>query len=755
MVGRYHRSMKKKKKDGASKRDVKKRLKQTSLSSTSTRRSPRVPKGTPASIHPLEAKIIQALSKEALTFSEILKLLHVHAKEHDLCKKIFKQLERSGAIISVRGDRFTIPKTADLFTGIIQVHATGSAHVLSQHGKEPDLFISSENTHTALHGDLVVARFIEHRQPHHRGMVSRKMRREGEIIRILERSEKPIIGTFQHSKNFSYVIADDPRFTHNLYLGGETLGAKVGDKVVAVLERWENRHNSPEGKLLEVLGSPVNPEVAMLSIIKKHQLPVAFPNDVLRDASSFDSLLRSSDLVGREDLRSRPIITIDPEDARDFDDAIEVQSTENGWDISVHIADVAHYVLPGTALDQEAQLRGNSVYLVDRVIPMLPEHLSNGLCSLRPNEDRLAFSVFATINHAGRVDHVRFARTVIRSIARLSYQQALMMLEHPPKDSLSERVHMAWACSSVLRQRRFDQGALDLDMPEVKVWLDEKGVPTKLERIENDISHQLIEELMLLANELVARHLTRTQQPTLYRVHEKPDASKLEEYRELVASYGVKAGDLSHRGELQKFLNGLQGKAFESALKIGLLKSLKRARYTPDPIGHFGLQKKDYTHFTSPIRRYADLITHRALAKQLGLVPTGPSSRELPKIGDHISLTERTASDAEKESIRLKKLDYFEAQQHPKKQIRFQAQVIEARNYGLFIELPDAMISGLIPLSTMDDDFYLFDALHARLVGRKKKRIFSAGDLLQVVVEKVDRWKQQVDFRIVSPNSSH
>jgi ribonuclease R len=741
--------MKKKKSSRSPKRDLKSRTaERSSTTSFSGRRSPRVPKGTPSSVHPLEAKILQALRKEALSFSGLVNFLNVHSKEHALCKKIINRLEHQGALVRVRGDHYSVPKSVDLITGILQLHATGAAHVLSEQGKEPDLYISVENTGTALHGDRVVARLIEGRRSDRRGSNARRMNREGEIIRILERSNKPIIGTFQHSKNFSYLIADDPRFIHNLYLGGDTLGAKVGDKVVAVLERWENRHNAPEGKLLEVLGAAKEPEVAMLSIIRKHQLPVEFPLNVLREASHYDSLLDPKDLLGREDLRGRPIITIDPEDARDFDDAIEVQATADGWNVSVHIADVAHYVLPGTALDEEARVRGNSVYLVDRVIPMLPEHLSNGLCSLRPNEDRLAFSVFATITHEGKVEQVHFARTIIRSIARLSYKEALTILEHPPQDPLAERVHTAWACSSVLRQRRFKQGALDLEMPEVKVWLDEKGVPFKLERIENDISHQLIEELMLLANELVARHLTHTQQANLYRVHEKPDASKLEEYRELVASYGVKTGDLAHRSELQKFLNGLKGKAFESALKIGLLKSLKRARYTPDPLGHFGLQKKDYTHFTSPIRRYADLITHRALAKQLGLTSTGPSSRDLAKLGDHISLTERTASDAEKESVRLKKLDYFEAQQNPKKQTRFQAQVVEARNYGLFIELPEAMISGLIPMATLDDDFYLFDPLAARLVGRRKKKVYRAGDLLQVVVEKVDRWKQQVDFRI-------
>ena len=712
------------------------------------RRAPRVPQGTPASVHPLEAKLLRVVHKEAMSFSTLIKVLGVHAKEQDLCKRLLNRLEREGALVRVRGDHYIVPKVADLFVGILQVHASGSAHVISPKATESDLFISVENTGTGMHGDQVVARLMKDRRPDRRGFSDRKPRREGQVIRILERSNKPIVGTFQHSKNFSYVVADDPRFIHNLYLSGDTLAAKVGDKVVASLDRWENRHNPPEGTIIEVLGAPNVPEVAMLSVIRKHQLPAEFPSDVLRDAAKHSSTIDPKDIAGREDLRGRSIFTIDPEDARDFDDAIEVQATDHGWDVSIHIADVAHYVLPNTPLDQEARMRGNSVYLVDRVIPMLPEHLSNGLCSLRPHEDRLAFSVFASIDREGKAHQVRFARTVIRSVARFSYKQALEILEQPPKDAMAQRVHTAWACSSVLRQHRFKKGALDLEMPEVKVWLDEKGHPTKLERIENDISHQLIEELMLLANELVARHLTLTQQATLYRVHEKPDAEKLQEYRELVASYGVKVGDLSHRNELQKFLYDLKGKAFEYALKIGLLKSLKRARYAPEPLGHYGLQKKDYTHFTSPIRRYADLIAHRSLARQLGLTTAGPSSRELASLGDHISTTERTAGDAEKESVRLKKLDYFEAQQHPKKKLRFKAQVIEARNYGLFIELPEAMISGLIPISTIDDDFYLFDAAHSRLVGRSKKKVYRAGDLLEVVVEKVDRWKQQVDFRI-------
>jgi len=448
-------------------------------------------------------------------------------------------------------------------------------------------------------------------------------------------------------------------------------------------------------------------------------------------------------------LRDRFVITIDPDDARDFDDAIEVQRTPSGWDVAIHIADVSHYVQPHSSLDREAYHRGNSIYLVDRVIPMLPETLSNGICSLRPNESRLAFSVFASINRSGVIKDVRFARTVICSKARLTYQEALQLLEKPPQSPLAERVHTAWECSSLLRRLRFQQGSLELDMPEVKVRLNSKGKVERLELIQNDISHQLIEELMLLANELVARHLKLAQQPLLYRVHEKPDTEKLNAFRELIEIYQITPGDLTHRRELQKFLHNLQGKPYEHALKIALLKSLKRARYSPDPLGHYGLQKKDYAHFTSPIRRYADLIVHRALAHHLDNRFNGPASRDLMTIGNHISTTERTAAEAEKESIRLKKLDYFEAEQHARNKHVWKAHIIEVRNYGLLIELPEVLVSGLVPVSNMENDFYFFDALRACLVGQRTKQVYQAGKQIMVAIASVDRWKQQIDFRMI------
>jgi ribonuclease R len=697
----------------------------------------------------LAEEIIGVLEGEPLTAASIVSALRLDRRDIDEFDRTLANLERSGRIVRVRRDHFVLPETADLFTGKLQIHAGGSGHVLAEEQGGKDLFIPADHLGTALNGDRVVARL--NRQPRDHGRPRREGRPEGRIIRVVERADTPVVGTLQKTKNFLHVVADDPRFPRNLYVPTAE-GARIGEKVVARLERWENCHVNPEGVIVEVLGPADAPGVDMLSVIHKHGLPREFPSPVSVEAERFGDAVTVADREGREDLRSRHIITIDPDDARDFDDAIEVQPTDFGWDVAVHIADVSHYVKPGSHLDKEARKRGNSTYLADRVIPMLPENLSNGLCSLRPEEDRLAFSVFAQINRDGTIRHVRFGRSVIRSAQRLTYKQALSILNAPPRDETGRRVHAAWDCSSTLRKRRFAAGALDLEMPEVKVWLDKEGRPVKLELVENDISHQLIEELMLLANELVARHLKRRKQPNIYRIHEKPEPEKLDEYRELAASYGVKAGDLSHRPELQKLLDGLKGKPYAGALKIGLLKSLKRARYSPDPLGHFGLSKADYSHFTSPIRRYADLLTHRSLARDLDPKQHGPTSAELGTVSEHLSTTERTASDAEKESVRLKKLEYFSklAEAGTKGGVAptFDARVIEARNYGLLVELPEAMMTGLVPVSSLDDDFYHFDATRSRLIGKHSRRVLKAGDALRVKVLRVDTFKQQIDFRL-------
>lgn len=699
--------------------------------------------------HKLRSSILRLLGQRPLDAAGIFSALDLPPAWKGKLIQLLKNMELAGDVARIRKDRYIIPKEADLFTGVIQFHASGAAHVLNEKAGEPDLYISGENTFTAMHGDRVVARVNGHGSPatFHGGG---RQRKEGTVIRILQRASETIVGTLQRSKNFFYVVADDPRFVQNLYVQppSPSLKAQVGDKVVAHLDSWQSRHVNPEGHIIEVLGPTGKPGVDMLSIIRKHRLPVEFPTEVLRAAATTDPEVDPREAAKREDLRDRFIFTIDPDDAKDYDDAIHVEAIPGGWRTGIHIADVSHYVKPKSALDQEAHMRGNSVYLADRVIPMLPEALSNGICSLKQGVDRLAFSVFADITNGGKITSVRFAKTVIRSAVRLTYKEAFAILSKKPGgDMLSKRVHEAWALSSMLRKKRFAAGSLELDFPEIKVWLDENGRPIRLEKVENDISHQLIEELMLLANELVARELKHRKQATLYRIHEKPDNEKLLEFRDFAASQGITAGDLTQRRELQKLLAGLTGKPYAAAVRIALLKSLKRARYFPEPLGHYGLSKSDYTHFTSPIRRYSDLVVHRSLERQLGLTKSGPDSTALGTVAEHISNTERTAADAERESVRLKKLEYFQLQVTTEKRQKFRAIIMEARNFGLFVELPEFLLTGLIHISALEGDFYSHEPSKGRLVGRRTKKIYQVGDTIDVAVDRVDMFKQQVDFK--------
>src|SRR6266545_2971940 len=598
---------------------------------------------------------------------DIARELGLTGTQRNALRKTLRELERAGAIARIRKNRYVLPAEADLVAGKLSIHQAGYGLLTPEKPGEADIFIAAENTGTAMHGDRVVAR-ISQDAPY--GRI--RGRREGRVIRILERAHDTVVGTLQQSRNFYYVVPDDPRLVHNVYVSPKQAAAAAGDKVVVRLEAWESRHVNPEGEIIEVLGSASVPGVDMLSIIRKYHLPTEFPRDVLEQADRISEKIDARQLEEREDLRKEFTVTIDPDDARDFDDAIHVEKIENGgWRLGVHIADVAAYVESESPLDREARRRGNSVYLPDRVIPMLPERLSNGVCSLNPGVDRLTHSVFVHFDRNGAAKGARFARSVIRSAHRLSYKQAYASLKAPPRDRLSERLHVAWELASLLRRKRFDHGSLDLDFPEVKVWLDEAGKPARLERVENDESHQLIEEFMLAANEAVARELKNRAIPTIYRIHEDPDPEKLAEYREFVLSFNYKVGDLTHRAEVRRLLESIRGKPEEQALKIGLLKSLKRARYFPQPLGHYGLAKVNYLHFTSPIRRYADLVVHRALGKSstprrsskvFGAAQFHPDMSEIALIAEHVSTTERVAAEAEIESVRMKKLEFFQRQ---------------------------------------------------------------------------------------------
>ena len=634
-------------------------------------------KPSPAPGGDLRAKILRLLAQpkyQPLDKVELTKKLGLKADDRPELKELLRELEQEGAVARIKKDRYVLPDTADLFPGVIHFNDKGYAFVINEKKDGgSDLFITAENTWTALHGDRVLARvnregFIDARERRYRGPGAGQ-RREGRVIRILKRANETVVGTLQQSKQkFFYVVADDPRFIHNIYVHpDQTVLPKhpdVGDKVVVRLEPWEMRHVNPEGKIIEVLGPAAKAGVDMLSIIRKYHLPEEFPRPVMQAAEQIPEQVDQAEAARREDLRNDFIITIDPDDARDFDDAIRVEELPGGgWRLGVHIADVSHYVPPGGVMDKEAYERGNSVYLADRVIPMLPERLSNGVCSLKPKVDRLTYSVFIDFASGGRIKAARFARTVICSAARLTYREAFALLQGPAKASpLAGALHRAWKLASLLRENRFKNGSLDLDMPEVKVHLDQNGKPIRLEKIENDISHQLIEEFMLAANEVVARELKNRQVPAIYRVHEDPDADRLLEFRDFVQELRLprRRSDPPAR-DAEAPENAVRGKPEAEAIKLGLLKSLKRAVYDVSPLGHYGLAKVNYTHFTSPIRRYADLVVHRTLALLTGEEKrTRLAAGELNAVAAHISATERVAADAERESVKLKKLEYFQ-----------------------------------------------------------------------------------------------
>src|SRR5438477_6987904 len=692
---------------------------------------------------------------------DIARKLGLTGTERVALRKSLRELERAGEIARIRKNRYVLPAEADLVTGKLSIHQAGYGFLTSEMSGQPDIFIAAENTGTAMHGDRVVARMSPDEPS---GRI--KGRREGRVIRILERAHDTIVGTLQRSRNFYYVVPDDPHIVHDVYVGQVSnspqdesavadlplaaykLAPQVGDKVVVRLEAWESRHVNPEGEIIEALGPASAPGIDMLSIIRKYHLPTEFPRDVLDQAKGIPETVDARQFERREDLRGEFIVTIDPDDARDFDDAIHVEKIGSGWRLGVHIADVAAYVEPDSPLDREARRLGNSVYLPDRVIPMLPERLSNGVCSLNPGVDRLAHSAFIHFDKHGNVKSARFARSVIRSAHRLTYKQAYAILTAAPGDQLGERLHLAWELAARLRQRRFEHGALDLDFPEVKVYVDPAGKPIRLERVENDESHQLIEEFMLAANEAVARELRQRSIATIYRVHEDPDPEKLAEYREFVLSFNHKVGDLSHRKEVQRFLASIRGKPEEQALKIGLLKSLKRARYAAQSLGHYGLAKANYLHFTSPIRRYADLVVHRTLAERNSPRRSKIDVGQIESLANHISDTERNAAEAEIESVRLKKLQFFQKQLEQRNPHVFRAAIMDVRNYGLVVELPDALVTGVVHVSTLGDDFYIFDAAQRRLIGRGTRRRFSVGDEIRVFVARVDTFKRQIDFAI-------
>jgi ribonuclease R len=672
--------------------------------------------------------------------------------------------------------------------GRIMFRAGGSAFVIREGeagvAAEPALQVFPEDTGVALPGDRVVAREFP----------GRKGRRAGEkvgaVVRVLERSRDTLVGDLRRPGRTFVVQPDDPRFSHEIVVGdpaksGVTPAPKEGDKVVVRLNEWRSRYESLTGTIVSRLGRTHEPRAELLGIFLKYDLATQFPADVEQEAAALPDRVHAKDIGHRLDYRDKAVFTIDPDDAKDFDDALSYEELPGGdVRVGIHIADVSTYVRPGTALDREAQRRGNSTYLVGVVIPMLPEKLSNGLCSLVEAQDRLCKAVFLTFGRNHRIKETTYANTVIRSRKRLTYKQAYALLFEddlervralplPPKhqtgstgralrdlsaaelSDLQKWVRALWKIASRIRQDRMSHGSLDLDMPETKIFVDERGYADRLEKIEHDESHQLIEEFMLAANEAVAR-LTRTQSlPSLYRVHDDPDVEKLEEFRNLLGTFGIQAGDLTVRAELVKLLKVLSTHPQGYTLRTQLLRSLKKAAYRASPDGHFGLHKKDYTHFTSPIRRYPDLVVHRVLethlarqaAKAGGPKVPGYDRARVERLGEHLSLTEINSAEAERDSVKVKLLEFFERELDKKPRTKFSAIITDVRPNGFFIELIESMTFGFVSASQLTDDHYTLNQAGTGLIGRKRKKRYEVNGRLEVVVEKVDRYKRLIDFK--------
>lgn len=678
-----------------------------------------------------------------LKAKEIARALRVATEDYPAFKRLLREMEEAGEIYRARKGRYALPERINLIVGELQTTRAGHGFVLSG-GEERDLFVPASRLLNAFEGDRVVAR-VERRP--------RGKNPEGSIVKVLERARHQVVGLYHRSGRYGFVVPEDPKLHRDVFVPpGSDGGAGEGEVVVARIVDWGGPQLNPVGEVSDVLGAPGKPGVDILAIVHDHELPPEFPTETLREAERLaEGGLDESALRGRRDLRDLLAFTIDPVDAKDHDDAVSMERLEEGrWRVGIHIADVSHFVEEGSPLDLEALQRGTSVYLVDRVLPMLPHALSGDLCSLRPDEDRLTLSLFLDLDADGRVLAEDYAAAVIRSRHRLSYEHAQEIIEGRGEAdaSLKRALRDLHGLTQRLRTRRLERGGLDFDLPEARIVLNAAGEPTHVQEILRLESHQLIEELMLLANQTVARRAREMRIPFIYRVHEAPDPARVEELREFIQGLGLSLAKNAHRSSkaFQNLLRSAEGRPEEDMLSMLILRGMKQARYSAEKVGHFGLGIDAYTHFTSPIRRYPDLVVHR-LVRQAFLqgerIPEELEER-LATVSELASVRERRAVDAERESVEVKKLEFMERHVGD----AFPGIVSGVTSYGLFVLLDDVLTEGLVHVSSIEDDYYHFEEeLHA-LVGESHGRRFRLGDRVKVRVVSVDRPARQLDLEL-------
>ncbi len=629
--------------------------------------------------------------------------------------------------------------------GIFSGHPRGFGFVTAE-GREQDVFIPEDKTGGALHGDKV--QIVVEREPSGK-------RAEGAVIRILEHANPTIIGYYQKNKNFGFVIPDNQKISLDIFIPqGKDMGAVTGHKVVAAITDFGGLRRKPEGEIVEIIGHVNDPGTDILSIVRAYGLPEEFPDEVMEEVSYIPDEVEEADKKGRLDLRDVQMVTIDGEDAKDLDDAVSLSKEDGIYHLGVHIADVSHYVREGSLLDQEALRRGTSVYLVDRVIPMLPHKLSNGICSLNEGCDRLALSCLMEIDEKGTILGHRIAETLIRVDKRMSYTSVNKIVsegdeeERKAYEELVPMFELMKELSGILREKRSRRGAIDFEFPESKIILDDRGKPLEIKPYERNTATKIIEDFMLAANETVAEDFFWQQLPFLYRTHDNPDPEKMKQLSTFIHNFGLfirtSQGEI-HPKEIQKLLEKTEGTPQEALISRLTLRSMKQAKYTTECTGHFGLAAKYYTHFTSPIRRYPDLQIHRIIKENLrsgmGEKRIAHYDRILPEVAVKTSALERRADEAERETDKLKKCEYMSRYIGE----TFDGVISGVTNWGLYVELPNT-VEGMIRMNALNDDYYIFDEQHYELVGEMTKKTYKLGQQIKIEVLSTDRLLKTIDF---------
>jgi len=693
---------------------------------------------------------MQESAYKPMLLKELAVILEVPASDRELFSQVLAELEEEGRIFKTHANRYCVPSRLNLVVGKIQGHERGYGFLIPDDEMLEDIFIPAEGLNGAMHGDKAVVRVNK------KSSADRRM--EGEVVRILKRANKTVVGTFEKSLNFGFVVPDNKRISGDIFVSkGAFNGAKKGQKVVVEILKYPEARRNAEGRVIEIIGDVNQPGTDILSIIKSYNLEEEFPEDVLKQAEKVSDTVTEDMIKGRRDLRSLRMVTIDGEDAKDLDDAVSVELLPNGnYRLGVHIADVTHYVTENSPLDMEALKRGTSVYLVDRVIPMLPRKLSNGICSLNPHVDRLSFSVMMDIDKNGKVYNHEIFESVINIDERMTYTNVYKILVENDEE-LIERYkhvvpdfHIMHELAMLLRKKRFQRGAIDFDFDEAKVVLDEMGKPIDVKRYEITIANQIIEEFMLVCNETVAEHFFWTNTPFVYRIHEDPDEEKIAALNEFVYNLGyrIKGINKIHPRALQDLLEKVNGTQHERIISTVMLRSLQKARYSSESVGHFGLAAKYYCHFTSPIRRYPDLIIHRIMKMYLKGELTEEKIAQLegrlPEIAKQCSERERAAEEAERESEDLKKVEYMKAHEGEV----FTGIIANVTSFGMFIEL-DNTIEGLVRMSSMEDDYYIYDEQRYSLVGERTRKVYRIGDIVSVILAKADISTRKIEFVLV------